>query len=70
MPSKARGRKGKIGKHGASIAAYYASYRWEINKARRIHRHVRHYSANDTVAYSRLRELLKIIPAHLSGSVV
>jgi hypothetical protein len=74
MASKAKGRKGRLGKHRAGIAAYYASYRWELNKARRIHRHMRRFKCwhKDVVAHDRLSELLAVMPvgkARLFGSV-
>ena len=41
--AKVRGRKGKLGKNKSRIVAYYSENRWEINKARRLVRHLRRY---------------------------
>jgi hypothetical protein len=71
MPSKARGRKGKLGKHGASIAAYYSSYRWEFNKARRICRQLRRSwrpgkGVTDVAALQRFNDLLAVMPLSMA----
>lgn len=40
---KVKGRKGRIGKNKARIVTYYNDNRYEINKGRRLVRHIRRY---------------------------
>ncbi len=47
---KVRGRKGKLGKNKHRIASYYASNRYEMNRLRRLRRHVMQYGSGDKSA--------------------
>lgn len=63
--SKAKGRKGKLGKNKSRIAAYYNSCRWEWNKMRRLRKHLlRHI--DDKVATKAAKALVAAMPLHMS----
>lgn len=61
--SKAKGRKGKLGKNKHRIAAYYSSGNYEWNRMRRLIWHMRSYGGNDgsaNLAFNTLRAALPL----------
>lgn len=67
--SKSKGRKGKLGKNKHRIAAYYNSCRYEMNRIRKLRRHVTRYGNGDSSAMKAIGVLKAALPLHLSRAV-
>lgn len=66
---KTRGRKGKLGKNKHRIAAYYNSGRYEMNRIRKLRRHVTRYGKGDASAMKAIGVLKATLPLHLSKTI-
>ena len=69
MASASKGRKGKLGKNKHRIVAYYNSGRYEMNRIRKLRRHVIRYGKGDKPAMTAIGVLKAALPLHLSKTI-
>lgn len=67
--SKSKGRKGKLGKNKHRIVAYYMSNRYEMNRIKKLRKHVTRYGKGDKPAMTAIGVLKAGLPLHLSKTI-